>query len=470
MYRVFIYFTYLHFTDPANLCEHPHGRHCASCFAMTSLTSSVLYTGGSISNGDLMWQIWTKALLAGSTDGFHTDLHVDCCMKAVPAAQVTVRENGRPLRSEPVTLQYEKVSFFCDKRSWHAWRWLSKWRLNRCHHVIHVLTCSVAFLCTYTRYQKLHSKIITYIYIRVYIYTNMYIRVYIYEYIYTSIYIYEYIYEYIYIRVYIRIYIYIYEYIYIYIYIRIYIYIYTSVYTNIYITEYIYKIYIYTSIYIYEYIYIRVYTFINNARHTNNSILGFGSLQLCHMGIASQDCQVGCKGGFSDTLYSDILYSCVSLTLIIGSGATYFGGILSHLDGERSAPLRIVGDCHQTARCHFTEAREPHSQRCCSFRSRVQLICCGNWANRLPAARSQCTQYYGSATGWKILWEKFVDRSRMRWEDIRRVSSLLLNRRERRRLAGNMRIWNWIIEEGRASCGLSHHWRKRRRRIFGFVT
>jgi len=102
---------YLHFTDPAKLCGHPHGRHCASCFAMTFLTPSMVFTGGSISNGGLVWQIWTKALLTGSTDRDHTDLHVDCWMKAVPPAQLTVRENGRPLRNEPAVFPYEKEGF-----------------------------------------------------------------------------------------------------------------------------------------------------------------------------------------------------------------------------------------------------------------------------------------------------------------------------------------------------------------------
>ena len=70
----------------------------------------------------------------------------------------------------------------------------------------------------------------------------------------------------------------------------------------------------------------------------------------------------------------------------------------------------------------------------------------------------------------KFYGRRRVGRPRMRWEDNnRRGSSLLLNRRERRRLAGDMRFWNWIIEEDRACCGLSRPWR-RARGIFGFVT
>ena len=129
------------------------------------------------------------------------------------------------------------------------------------------------------------------------------------------------------------------------------------------------------------------------------------------MCMAAQNYQVGCTGDFSDTPYSDTLYSCVPLTLIIGTGAAYFSRRLSHLDGECSAPLRNVIDCHQTARCHFTEARESHSQRCLNLGSRVLLIHWCEWANRLPAARSQCTQYFFSATGSKILWKKILLRA-----------------------------------------------------------
>jgi len=36
-------------------------------------------------------------------------------MRAVPAAQVTVRENGRSLRNEPVIFPYKKAVFFRHK-------------------------------------------------------------------------------------------------------------------------------------------------------------------------------------------------------------------------------------------------------------------------------------------------------------------------------------------------------------------
>ena len=98
-----------------------------------------------------------------------TDLHIDCWMEAVPAVQVTVRENGPKLRIEPLVFQCEKgwggtftaiqeVDVLGGGFPNGGWTGVITWFV-----VWPVL--SLFFLCTYSRYQKLHRRINAHIYI-----------------------------------------------------------------------------------------------------------------------------------------------------------------------------------------------------------------------------------------------------------------------------------------------------------------
>jgi len=62
----------------------------------------------------------------------------------------------------------------------------------------------------------------------------------------------------------------------------------------------------------------------------------------------------------------------------------------------------------------------------------------------------------------KFHGRRHVGRPRLRWEDIRKDSSLLLNIRGWRRLAGGRNTWGRTTEGARACCGFSRHGRSRR--------
>jgi hypothetical protein len=57
----------------------------------------------------------------------------------------------------------------------------------------------------------------------------------------------------------------------------------------------------------------------------------------------------------------------------------------------------------------------------------------------------------------KFLGRRPVGRPRLRWKDIIRRDSLLLNIRGWRRWAGDSDVWRRTIEEDRTRCGLSRH-------------